>query len=214
MRISGRNSPPRPPPRSGPSGARNARVVPRPSCRAEAARSTSRPARPPHEVGSDRIHWNSSFTYPFRQAMDQFSTLIPVGSELGHLLARTEDYQLSHLDAVDSRAAPQVVQGALNIGSLCYGMAAAARRHGCSVTPVCTAAVLPQFGRSQGSRFSCRPSVLNSLPTDLGDVGSQVAQGLLAALDRVVRLDRLVAQLLGGTPCASRSGSPCRRART
>jgi hypothetical protein len=33
---------------------------------------------------------------------------------------------------------------------------------------------------------------------DLGDVGSQVAQGLLAALDRVVLLGRLVAQLLGG----------------
>lgn len=39
---------------------------------------------------------------------------------------------------------------------------------------------------------------LHFLPNDLGDVGSQVAQGLLAALDRVVLLDRLVAQLLGG----------------
>src|SRR6478672_1413060 len=60
-------------------------------------------------------------------------------------------------------------------------------------------------GRSQGSRFSCvttktvfRPSVLDSRPNDLGGVRSQVAQGLLAALDRVVLLDCLVAQLLGG----------------
>src|SRR5215210_8471354 len=37
-----------------------------------------------------------------------------------------------------------------------------------------------------------------STPNVLGDVGSEVAQGLLAALDRVVLLDRLVAQLLRG----------------
>src|ERR1700682_5567977 len=46
--------------------------------------------------------------------------------------------------------------------------------------------------------YAVRRSVLNSLPNDLGDVGSQVAQGLLATLDCVVLLDRLVAQLLGG----------------
>ena len=38
---------------------------------------------------------------------------------------------------------------------------------------------------------------LHFLPNELGDVGGRVAEGLLAALDRVVRLDRLVAQLLG-----------------
>src|SRR6202035_5825523 len=51
---------------------------------------------------------------------------------------------------------------------------------------------------SSRRRTPSRPSALRSLPNDLGDVGSQVAQGLLAALDRVVLLDRLVAQLLGG----------------
>ena len=60
------------------------------------------------------------------------------------------------------------------------------------------------------------PAISPALPSErLDDVGGQVAQGLLAALDGVVLLDRLVAQLLAwGTPCASRSGSPRRRART
>src|SRR4051812_48268928 len=61
--------------------------------------------------------------------------------------------------------------------------------HGCSSI---------QCASSVYIRVPSRRSVLNSLPDDLGDVGSQAAQGLLAALDRVVPLDRLVAQLLGG----------------
>jgi hypothetical protein len=48
------------------------------------------------------------------------------------------------------------------------------------------------------------PSALRCLSNDLGDVGSQVAQGLLAALDRVVLLDRLVAQFLGGEDRSTR----------
>ena len=41
------------------------------------------------------------------------------------------------------------------------------------------------------------PAISSHSPNDLGDVGGQVAQGLLAALDRVVLLGRLVPQLPG-----------------
>jgi hypothetical protein len=44
--------------------------------------------------------------------------------------------------------------------------------------------------------------VVHALLGRLRDVGSQLAQGLLAALDRVALLDRLVAQLPGEEHCA------------
>jgi hypothetical protein len=41
-------------------------------------------------------------------------------------------------------------------------------------------------GPTPGPPGEAPPSVLNSLPNDPGDVGAQLAQGPLAALDRVV----------------------------
>src|SRR5689334_11719703 len=78
-------------------------------------------------------------------------------------------------------------------------------------------AVSIDITRSSGRRWSRHarddidtlPSISTFFPSDLGDVGRQVTQSLLAALDRVVLLDGLVAQLPGGEDRAHLDAGRC-----
>src|ERR671911_427606 len=65
--------------------------------------------------------------------------------------------------------------------------------------PAISAPSLPARSPAQSwSRRRSRPAARGPLPGDLRDVGRQVAQRLLAALDRVVLVHGLVAEFLGG----------------